>query len=250
MRVGAYRLLQRLGCGASSEVWKASQVPTGEIAALKFTDRGRPHPLDHPNIVRVLSVHPEYQVLEYVPGGTLREKLDKEGRLPFEQAWPIAKAIASGLAHAHERGIAHLDLKPESILLGPPVKIADFSERPTGSMTSDIYSFGVILEEMLGMSVPDEVEPILDRCLRLRPEQRYLHAMDLLKAIRRADPEIVAPAARPSRLAGIKWLALGLGLGFIPGAAEFLALAGRRKAALVLGLLPGIAAHLIALVIA
>lgn len=191
MRVGAYRLLQRVGGGAFSQVWKAEHVSTGRLAALKISDRDKLHAppeLEHPNVVRVLEARPDddppHLVLELVEGPSLRERMAR-GPLPFEEAADIARGILSGLAAAHERGIAHRDLKPENVLLGAVPKVTDFGASRTiapdelarsiempeplvltlaymapelregrGGITSDVYSFGVILYEMLTGTLP------------------------------------------------------------------------------------------------
>ena len=87
--------------------------------------------LQHPHI---LPVHDSgdadgllYFVMPYVTGESLRARLDREGRLPVDEAVRIAREIAGALAYSHERGIVHRDIKPENILLSHGVAIvADF----------------------------------------------------------------------------------------------------------------------------
>ena len=89
--------------------------------------------LNHPNIVRMLAAHQEADggyalVMEYVPGGTLRALLEREGRLDAARAVDIALELADALARAHHLGIVHRDLKPENVLLaadGTP-RLTDF----------------------------------------------------------------------------------------------------------------------------
>ncbi len=69
-----------------------------------------------------------YIVMEYVPGGDLKEVLDREGNLSGRRLARIGAAVASGLAHAHERGVIHRDIKPQNVLMdeyGNP-KLTDF----------------------------------------------------------------------------------------------------------------------------
>jgi serine/threonine-protein kinase len=120
-----------------------------------------------------------------VPGGTLEDRLRDGGPLPDDETYEIAIGIASGLAHAHARGVVHRDLKPANVLFdeeGRP-KIADFgiarlaagegtlteagtllgtaayispeqaSGEPAGA-ASDVYSFGVMLYRMLAGRLP------------------------------------------------------------------------------------------------
>jgi predicted ATPase/transcriptional regulator with XRE-family HTH domain/Tfp pilus assembly protein PilF len=89
--------------------------------------------LHHPNIVEMLDARRatdgRYAItMEYVPGGTLRDRLDKEGRMAARQAIEIALELADALARAHHLGIIHRDLKPENVLLaadGTP-RLTDF----------------------------------------------------------------------------------------------------------------------------
>jgi serine/threonine-protein kinase len=122
-------------------------------------------------------------VLEYLPNGSLEERL-KSGPLPDAEALRLATEIATGLAHAHERGLVHRDLKPANVLFDVEdrAKIADFGiarmgdsgtlteagtvlgtasyispEQASGRAAgpeSDVYSFGVILFRMLTGRLP------------------------------------------------------------------------------------------------
>ncbi len=92
--------------------------------------------LAHPNIVQVydagegtLDGHSSpYIVMEYVPGGDLKELIDRRGRLSGAELSRLGVEVCSGLAHAHERGVIHRDIKPHNILLDENghAKVTDF----------------------------------------------------------------------------------------------------------------------------
>jgi serine/threonine protein kinase len=197
---GRYRLHELLGRGGMSEVWHAEDLELGRDVAIKLlaadADRARFErearavaSLAHPNVMQLYdygeSEGRPYMVLEYVPGGTLEDRL-RDGRpLPDDETYEIAVGIASGLAHAHARGVVHRDLKPANVLFdeeGRP-KIADFGiarlaagegtlteagtllgtaayispEQASGepaNAASDVYSFGVMLYRMLAGRLP------------------------------------------------------------------------------------------------
>jgi serine/threonine-protein kinase len=195
---GRYRLLEPLGRGAMSSVWLAQDEELERRVAVKMlapsADRARferearaAAALSHPNICALYDYGEAdgrpYMVLEYLPNGSLEERL-KDGPLPDAEALRIATEIATGLAHAHERGLVHRDLKPANVLFDAEdrPKIADFgiarmggsgtlteagtvlgtasyispeqaSGRPAGP-ASDVYSFGVILFRMLTGRLP------------------------------------------------------------------------------------------------
>jgi eukaryotic-like serine/threonine-protein kinase len=196
---GRYRLIEPLGRGAMSAVWLAHDDELGRDVAVKTlapsADRERferearaAAALSHPNICAVYDYgrtdERRYLVLEYLPNGSLEDLLRRSAPLRDDEVRRIAYDIASGLEHAHERGLVHRDLKPANILFDAErrAKIADFgiarlgdartltetgtvlgtasyispeqaSGEPAGP-ESDVYSFGVILYRMLTGALP------------------------------------------------------------------------------------------------
>ena len=146
--VGRYELLEVMGSGRTSDVFRARDQKLERVVAVKVlhprlvADAGRVErfrgearvgvSLSHKNIVTVIAqgdhAGDPYIVFEYVDGMTLRQLLQRAGRLPVERALEIAIGIAEGLAFAHVHGYVHLDVKPENVLLnsqGTP-KLAGF----------------------------------------------------------------------------------------------------------------------------
>ncbi|MDZ5623533.1 serine/threonine-protein kinase [Nocardioides sp. HM23] len=141
---GRYRLGDVLGRGGVADVYRARDLVLDRDVAVKMlresvddSDRSRfvgearmLAGLSHPSIVTVLDVgvaegHP-FLVMELVEGPTLAAALH-DGPLPPDQVAEIGAALASALAHAHEQGAVHRDVKPANVLLGPGgAKLADF----------------------------------------------------------------------------------------------------------------------------
>jgi serine/threonine-protein kinase len=133
--VGGYRIVEPLGRGGTSVVYRAEHVRLGRSAALKLLEgdgdgyRERflresrlAASLDHPNIVPVYDAGEEagvlYIAMAHVDGCDLKTLLVEEGRLPLRRALRIAGQIAGALDAAHARGLVHRDVKPGNILVG------------------------------------------------------------------------------------------------------------------------------------
>src|SRR5215472_15814021 len=136
-RLGPYEIVAPLGVGGMGEVYRARDPRMGREVAIKvsaerFSDRFEREvravaALNHPNICQIYDVGPNYLVMELVEGPTLADRI-KEGALPVEEALTISRQIGDALEAAHEKGIAHRDLKPGNIKIKPDgaVKVLDF----------------------------------------------------------------------------------------------------------------------------
>ena len=204
-----YILLEVLGGGGMARVYLAHDNVLDREVALKvlreqyaddegFVERFRREArnaasLNHPNIVQVYDQGRDddgtyYIAMEYVPGGTLKDRLAKEEPLALGEAAGIASRVAEALEVAHGRGIVHRDIKPHNVLLSASgeAKVADFGiARAASSKTmtetnlilgtaaymspeqvrgepvgpaSDLYSLGVVLFEMLTGRLPYEAD--------------------------------------------------------------------------------------------
>jgi serine/threonine protein kinase len=143
-----YEADRLIGQGAFGEVWIGVDRNTGRQVAIKFyTQRSR---LDWTllsreveklvflsadrYVVQLLEVgwdsEPPYYVMEYVEGGSLDDLLHEHGSLPASQAVEMFREIATGLIHAHGKGVLHCDLKPANILLDQDLRprLADFGQ--------------------------------------------------------------------------------------------------------------------------
>jgi serine/threonine protein kinase len=232
---GRYRLERLLGRGGMSEVWLATDTDLERQVAIKLLAPDADHErferearaaasLAHPNINQLYdfgeSDRRPYMVLEYLPGGTLDDRLRRGRPLPDAETEQIARDLANGLAHAHARGLVHRDLKPANVLFDAEgrAKIADFGIArmgDAGTLTdagtvlgtaafispeqalgepatpaSDVYSFGVILYRMLTGRLPFESE----------------HPMELVAMHRDASPPRVE-SVRPDAPAHLESLA-------------------------------------------
>jgi len=146
-RFGDFELLEKIGLGGMSTVYKARDTRTGDMVAIKIASRlvmedrqlsrrfelehAVAHPLSHPNLVKVLGYgkHDQvaYLVMEFVDGPSLAEHLTTHERLSEHGALAIILPIADALAYLHEKQIIHRDIKPANILLtsSGDAKLAD-----------------------------------------------------------------------------------------------------------------------------
>jgi serine/threonine protein kinase len=136
---GEFRVVRLLGEGAFGQVWLADDLNVGRQVALKVlkplraADKGALEALRnearllgslrHPNVVQVYAVRQSggdhYLVLQYVRGGSLADRLQKTGPLPWQQAARVVADVGEALSHVHTRGIVHRDVNPANILWDP-----------------------------------------------------------------------------------------------------------------------------------
>jgi serine/threonine protein kinase/tetratricopeptide (TPR) repeat protein len=279
--ISHYRILAPLGSGGMGAVYRAEDTTLHRTVALKFlresVARGdKVHErlkreartasaLNHPNICTIYEVGEDagemFIAMEYIEGRTLSE-LIKQGPLPIEKVLRYSSQISSALAHAHEKGVIHGDLKPLNIIVTPngEAKILDFGlarrsnpaefdrktlesapadgdaapggtfsymapeqiEGSDASACTDIWSFGIVLYEMitgtrafqganlfllcnailrdpprpLPPTVPAGLKTVVSRCLEKEPERRYRRAGEVRAALEAAGPstdQVVAP---------------------------------------------------------
>lgn len=147
--IGRYRILEQLGQGGMSVVYKGLDTTLDREVAVKVLHphlSGRQESrkrlereakavarLHHPNILEVFDFSGEaaseaYLVTEYIRGQTLRQFITDETLQPPEIAAMVVHELASALAHAHEAGILHRDLKPENVMVREDgvLKLMDF----------------------------------------------------------------------------------------------------------------------------
>jgi serine/threonine protein kinase len=147
-RIGHYEVLEVLGRGGFGIVYRAFDDVLQRVVAVKVlapsmavTSPARKRFLReaqssakvrHGNAVQIYEIGEQplpYLVMEFVPGETLQQRLDRTGPLDVPEVLRIGRQIAAGLAAAHGTGLVHRDIKPSNILIGGPdgqVKITDF----------------------------------------------------------------------------------------------------------------------------
>ena len=258
-----YEILEKIGSGGMSDVYKAKDHKLQRFVAVKvlkqefsddksFVTKFRVEAqsaagLMHANIVNVYDVGDEdgiyYIVMELVEGITLKRYIEKKGRLAVREAVSIAIQVAQGIEAAHNHHIVHRDIKPQNIIISKEgkVKVTDFGiaraassntinsnamgsvhyispEQARGGYSdekSDIYSFGIMLFEMVTGRVPFEgdttvsialqhiqdditspsllvydipisVEKIILKCTQKKTERRYQTMSDLILDLKKS----------------------------------------------------------------
>jgi uncharacterized protein (TIGR03067 family) len=222
-RIGHYEVLEVLGRGGFGIVFRAFDEVLQRIVALKVlapsmavTSPARKRFLRearssasvrHENVVHVYAVEEQplpYLVMEFIPGETLQQRLDRTGPLDVPEILRVGRQIATGLAAAHEMGLVHRDIKPSNILIdsGPKecVKITDFGLARAADDAS-ISQSGVVAGTPMFMAPEQAKGDALDHRADLfslgsvlyvictgRPPFRASGALAVLKRVCEEDP--------------------------------------------------------------
>jgi serine/threonine-protein kinase len=245
--LGHYRIEALLGEGAMARVYRAQHLKLQRSCALKvltpeaveadpkylerFREEGRAAAgLVHPNVITVHAIGDEggyhFLEMELVGGGSLRDLLQRRGKLRAVRATEITASLADGLAEAHARGITHRDVKPENVMLthhGTP-KLVDFGlaklfegeggaplsgtpaflapelfRRERAGEKSDVYALGVTYHQLLTGDVPF-MAPTLQELIERVTKEPVPEVEDLAAPMQQCHAALLAkdPDKRPT----------------------------------------------------
>ena len=244
---GRYNIEKVVGVGGMAVVFRGYDIVTHRTVAIKmlqdrvardddavkrFINESKAVAmLSHPNIVSIydVSMRGEYKyiVMEYMEGITLRSYMTKTGAMPLSEIVNLMGQILKALAHAHERGIAHRDIKPQNIMIlhGGIIKVTDFGiaqlpqgeslstsdlamgtayyispEQASGQKSdyrSDIYSTGAMLYEMATGQLPFDAKTPLD-IVKLQINAQPTPPSEIKPAIPRGLEQIILTAMEKS----------------------------------------------------
>lgn len=211
-----------LGSGGMAVVYRGRDLRTRRTVALKtLRPEFRRDPesrarfrreartlafLHHPNVARVYDLYEDndapWVVMEYVPGRSLKQEIAESGPFDLETTAHLLDQIAGALAHLHRRGLVHLDVKPQNLIVTPDrtVKLIDFglAQRAgqsqemigglafgtaaylapeqacgePGDVTTDVYALGCVVYELLTGAPPFAVGENKDDVIRAHLEQK------------------------------------------------------------------------------
>ena len=209
-----YAVLSKIGAGGMADVYKGRDQMLNRYVAIKVLKREYKEDanfvrkfrseaqaaagLIHPNVVNVYDVGEDrglyYMVMELVEGITLKEYIERKGRLSHKETISIAIQMCSGIGAAHKAEIIHRDIKPQNIIISKDgkVKVTDFGiakalssntvstnamgsvhytspEQARGGFSdqrSDIYSIGITLFEMVTGRVPFDGETTVEVAMK------------------------------------------------------------------------------------
>jgi serine/threonine protein kinase len=244
---GRYRLRQMLGTGGMASVWLGDDTRLRRQVAIKvladsltldagYVSRFEREAqvaarLSHPNLVAVFDFAGgprPYLVMEYVPGGTLADRLRSRSREDWDPE-TVFRELTSALAHVHAAGIIHRDIKPGNVLIGPDkrTRLTDFgvakppdAERLTRTglvvgtahyiapevmagadpdERSDLYACGILLSEILREGDPPHLRELADQLARERSADRPASAAELLELLDQPATATAATAIIPSK---------------------------------------------------